>query len=435
MSDFSIEAAQERINNARTKQYFAEVYSDYVNGNYRSAVVVLWSVVVCDILFKLDDLRNLYADAGADTILKKIDALRISNPKSPEWEWELVKKVKDRTQLLEEADYVNLQTLQNHRHLSAHPVLTNFDALFSPPKEQCRAHLRNALDAVLTKPPIMTKKVFDALMEDIEQKQSALPDDGSLKRYLEAKYWGNLTAPVENAIVRSLWRLVFKSTDRRCEQNRVINYRTLRQFYKRRASEINALIQGEPAYFSELCFTGSAVTCLVTFLSFHPNVFALLTEAAKTPLRNHVKDDLNMFLIAWFMSPDVPNHIQEVRKRVDAGGAITSSEAFGRFYSVARDEGLEHAASEIGIVLYGQSENYDAADDRCEKFILPYLGGYDTQRMTMLLQAIEENGQTFARRKAGDDHRIVKERADALFGVGWKVGAYEKFANSLKKGS
>ena len=431
MSDFSIEAAQERINNARTKQYFAEVYSGYVNGNYRSAVVVLWSVVVCDILFKLDDLRNLYADAGADTILREIDALRIGNPKSPEWEWELVKKVKDRTQLLEEADYVNLRALQNHRHLSAHPVLTNFDALFSPPKEQCRAHLRNALDAVLTKPPIMTKKVFDALMEDIEQKQSALPDDGSLKRYLEAKYWGNLTAPVEDAIVRSLWRLVFKSTDQRCEQNRVINYRTLHQFYKRRASDINALIQGEPAYFSELSFTGSAVTSLVAFLSFHPNVFALLTEAAKTPLRNYVNTSIDHFMIVWFMSSDVPSHIQEVRRRVDAGGAVTSPDAYGRFYSVAKDEGHKNAVCEIGIVLYGQSENYNMADERCENFVLPYLSDFDDARMTMLLQAIEANSQTYARRKAKEDHRQIMARANTLFGVSWNVKAYEKFAASI----
>src|SRR5947209_14202956 len=106
MADFSIDAAQERITDARTRRYFAEVYSSYANSNYRSAVVMLWSVVVCDLLFKLDFLKNTYGDAIAQAILNEIDALRQKNPKSPDWEWELVKKVKDRTHLLDVSDVV-----------------------------------------------------------------------------------------------------------------------------------------------------------------------------------------------------------------------------------------------------------------------------------------------------------------------------------------
>jgi hypothetical protein len=52
MSDYSIELAAERIVDPRTKRYFAEVYGCYASGHYRSAVVMLWSVVVTDILFK-----------------------------------------------------------------------------------------------------------------------------------------------------------------------------------------------------------------------------------------------------------------------------------------------------------------------------------------------------------------------------------------------
>jgi hypothetical protein len=70
-----------------------------------------------------------------------------------------VQLVKDRTVLLEDGDYGNLEALQNHRHLSAHPVLTASEILFEPNRETARAHIRNALEGVLTKPSIMTKKV------------------------------------------------------------------------------------------------------------------------------------------------------------------------------------------------------------------------------------------------------------------------------------
>jgi hypothetical protein len=431
MSDFSIEANQERITDHRTKQYFAEVYSSYTHGNYRSAVVMLWSVVVCDLLFKLDHLKTLYTDATADSILTEIEDLRKKNPKSPEWEWELVEKVRNRTHLLEAADYVNLQALRDHRHLSAHPVLSATDVLFAPSKEQCRAHIRNALEGLLTKPPIMTKKVFDALMEDIEQNQAVLPDDDSLRRYLQAKYWTNLTAPVENSLVRSLWRLVFKSTDLRCEQNRSINYRTFRLFYKRRPTEVDGLIQSEPAYYSELAFSGTPFGCLLDFLSYHPAVFSLFTEAAKAPVRSYVDTHMDAFVVGWFLSANINDHIAEVSKRVQAGNSIDTAEPFAKFYSVAKSEGHQVAACQIAIALYGQSGSYYDADFRCQHFILPYLDDYDSTTMTLLLQAIEGNNQTYGRRQSSRDHRLVNARADAAFGAGWNINAYPNFAASI----
>lgn len=283
MTDFSIEMAVERITDHRTRQYFEEVHRSYVGGNYRSAVVMLWSVVVCDLLFKLDQLATAYADATARTLLDEIERLRAPNPRSPEWESQLLDKVKERTHLLHEADYENLQHLQKHRHLCAHPVLTEAEALFSPNKETTRAQIRNALEGLLTKPAIMTKKVFNALAEDLEALKDRLPDDRSLKRYLESKYFPHLVVPVENAIFRSLWSLVFKVTDNRCEANRAINYRTLRILYERRPQDINRLIENDKAYFGQVTVSGTPLDYLLAFLRDHPAVFTLLSR--KCPVK------------------------------------------------------------------------------------------------------------------------------------------------------
>jgi hypothetical protein len=71
MSDFSIELSSERITDSRTKKYFSEVILCYNTGCYRSSVVMLWSVVICDILFKMMELRDLYADSIAKGIIRK----------------------------------------------------------------------------------------------------------------------------------------------------------------------------------------------------------------------------------------------------------------------------------------------------------------------------------------------------------------------------
>ena len=38
---------------SKTREYFKEVLSSYANGNYRSAIVMLYSIAICDILYKL----------------------------------------------------------------------------------------------------------------------------------------------------------------------------------------------------------------------------------------------------------------------------------------------------------------------------------------------------------------------------------------------
>lgn len=51
MPGFSLEGFADDIVAVKTKEYFNEVLSSYQNGNYRSSIVMLWSVAVCDELY------------------------------------------------------------------------------------------------------------------------------------------------------------------------------------------------------------------------------------------------------------------------------------------------------------------------------------------------------------------------------------------------
>ena len=166
MRTFSIELAAEQIVDPRSKGYFREVYSSYANENFRSAVVMLWSVVVCDLLFKLEDLKGERTRPPC-SILTDVEAKQRSSPTSPDWELLLLTLVKERTHLVDVAEHQHLLALQKDRHLAAHPVLTATYSLLSPTRESARSHIRNALEAVLTKPALMSKKVFDTFTEDL----------------------------------------------------------------------------------------------------------------------------------------------------------------------------------------------------------------------------------------------------------------------------
>ena len=71
MSYFSIDESIENIKNPYTKELFKEVHSSYTMGNYRSATVMLWSVVVTDLVSKLNDLDSIYNDPKALQILNE----------------------------------------------------------------------------------------------------------------------------------------------------------------------------------------------------------------------------------------------------------------------------------------------------------------------------------------------------------------------------
>ena len=126
----------EEIYFSKTREYFQEVVSSYSIGNYRSATVMLYSVAVCDILFKLQELKDMYNDTTADEILKEVEKSRNShdNKSKSKWEKEFIDNVYTKTKLLGLEAYTNLNHLYDHRNFSAHPALNENYELIAPSK-------------------------------------------------------------------------------------------------------------------------------------------------------------------------------------------------------------------------------------------------------------------------------------------------------------
>ena len=89
---------------AKTKEYFQEIISSYDNGNYRSAMVMLYSTIVCDLLLKLKELSDVYNDKKAEKILKEVNEERKKKGNSA-WEWDLIESIRERTELLSDESY------------------------------------------------------------------------------------------------------------------------------------------------------------------------------------------------------------------------------------------------------------------------------------------------------------------------------------------
>ncbi len=440
VDEFSIELAAERIDDARTRDNFREVLSSFINGNYRSSVVMLWSIVVADLIYKLQALRDLHGDTIAASILTEIENRQLANPTNPEWESYLIDEMRTRTHFFEPSDYNYLQSLQKLRHLSAHPVLRSTTLLFAPNKETVRAFIRNALEAVLLKPPIFTKRIVNEFVTDLAAQKILLPDDTSLGRYLAAKYFRNLHPDVEDELIKALWKFCFRLSNRDTDENRDINVRTLQILYNRRPAEFKRLVESQSSFFSEMAHIGDPdefgtiapvlpLERLILFLSDRPVLFGALSDAAKVIIRNYAGSDINLFVLAPFLSPSAAAHVAAIVARSDRFNI--SIMAWTGLLKWSRENGLQNAANDLAIDIYCRSVNFNKADSNFSHFIESNLIAFDEERLLHLLQGIEGNSQTYWRGKARMDHALILNRCRAVFGESFDTRDYPNFHSSL----
>lgn len=400
----------ERIVDSRTKSYFKEVIGSYNAGHYRSSVVMLWSVIICDILFKLDQLAKAYNDEKAENILLEVNQIRSQNVHSADWEIKLVRLVEEKTYFLDKADLSYLETIQKHRHLSAHPVLDENNTLFSPNHETARAHIRNALESVLTKPAIMSKKVFDTFIEDIEGFSHLNLKREELKRMLRVKYFSHFASETKKEFFKSLWRIVFKSLNERCERNREVNFEVLSIIMDDHRHEIKSIIQKDREWFSDISYSDDHLWYLTSFLSEFTDIYVLLTDAAKTPIEKYAKASFDNYLLCWFLSDSAEDHVKDIYDKILNDSSISISSRYFQFFANEFvGSPLENYVINIGILLYIRSESFNEADVRFNRMISPFLEKYTQEHFENLMSGIEQNDQTWGRGRAFGDHPNIKK--------------------------
>ncbi len=416
MYEFSVEQAANKIVDHRSKEYFEEVTNNYFNGNYRSSLVMLWTVVICDLVYKLQYLKDIHNDEKAITILGEMIDFQTKNPANPKWEENLLKEIYSRTNLLESHELEALQSLQKHRHLSAHPVISKADILFRPNREMVLSDIRVALDAVLTKPAILTKQVFGELVDDLERVKDLFADNAQLKRYLESKYFSNLNEDVSAQLFKSLWRITFKIENKKCDENRPINARAVRILFERNREPLTEYIRNNSSYFSEIS-DGAPLRQAIFFLGDYPHLFTLLSEAIREIIRAKARTDIDILTVSYFLSKDISEHIDMLVQYIDDH----HKHEFGAIHLIhinhindlirhASSAGIKIKIYELLVTMYINAMNFDAADTIFSNYIKPHVDKFEKVDIELLISGIGENNQTH-RRSANSDHKLVVDRA------------------------
>jgi len=436
MSEFSVENLSEKIHSGKTKLYFQEVLSSYQNGNYRSAVVMLWSVAVCDIIYKLQDLVDLYDDKPAKSILKEITEIQTKDPKSPNWEIKLLEDTHKNTQLLDSAEYENLRYVQQQRHLSAHPTLNSDRELHTPNKETVRALIRNTLEGVLIKPPFYTQKIIDEFLVDIAGAALAINTPEKAKRYVESSYLNRLKPETEISIYRNMWKLVFRVDDEKCNSNREVNLQVLDIIGKRHFDRIKEMISGDKDYYSHISTEETILNYLVFYLGKNSSIYDLLSDDAKLKIQNNTQTTKTGKIYGWFVEYNLAQYYENILLLIN-----NNRNANFKFKDIQLKFILEVSDTSewqklfcnVVSTYYSKSISYNQADFRFEQAILPYLKMFDVETIRFLIECIETNSQVYDRGTSGyKDHHQIYLRLDEINGDKFDLTPYKNFKTNLE---
>jgi hypothetical protein len=413
MQDYSIDIQAEKIYASTTRDYFKEVSRSYYGENYRATIVTLYSVVIYDIVNKLEVLRDAYGDTKADSILKRIEQIQISKPQSPEWETELIKIIKKETKLLDSAEALHIDNLQLLRHLCAHPVRNSNYELFSPNKETVRAHLRNMLESVLTKRPLSTKNIFDEFIVDISAaKFRLLANHDVLDRYLTSKYLENLSLEAVKQIFKKLWKFTFQLESADADKNREINSVVLNYLLNKYFDQIMPLIRNEPDYYSNINIKHDYQISLL--INNRHEVFNALRQSEQDLLLSRINSYADIHAYSWFANKTIEAHTELLQSEDYIYNTLNFSGHYIEVQTLVYLENIlrninQSKANAFVANMYRKSLSYDTAAERFNYLISPNLKYFSKDEFILLLNNIEANSQTYDHRDAVRDNNIIKK--------------------------
>ncbi|WP_116106343.1 hypothetical protein [Lewinella sp. IMCC34191] len=417
MKDFSIDLQQENFYFNKTSKYFEEVASSYHNENYRGTLVLLYSVVICDVLFKLTELKEVYSDSTAQSILDEIEQIRSKNPKSSDWEKGLIEMVSERTDLFDIGTHENIIFLEKHRHLCAHPVLTNEFELYQPNRETARAHIRNMAEGLFLRSPILSRKVFLNLIQDLVVKKSVFVTQIDLNRYLESKYFKKLSQRALEAVFKDLWKFVFVLDNAEATEHRLINYQALKSIIQYKSESILNYYIEHIMYFSDTVGINN-VDRLIDFYSRHEAFYTPLEQSAKLQIENRADKSRRSFVKGWFLANSFVSHFEKVKQFVSQYvdlEFIVEDEPMIELLEIAFEKGYANEALSFCIHHYTTSNTYDSANKRFRLYIIPFIEQFTEGHLVKLFEGIDQNSQTYDRRRGHEDHRQLIKLAIEKF--------------------
>lgn len=417
MSEFVIEYELEKVTSITTKEYLKEVISSYNSGNYRSTIVVLYSVVIFDLLEKVKILSEIYHDEKATEILESIKTMEGDETTYSSREKFLVKAVKDKTVLLNDIEYGKLQHLRENRNWCAHPVHNQDYKLINPTKEEARAFIRISFEIIFQKEALLSRKVLDDILQTSYDYYDKMQLDG-LKNYLNDKFYSKMNQGVKDKTFESLWKIVFMLNDEQCIKTRHSSYYALLFLININPEHYYGIVKNDTQRYSNIqmpenkiefesyhaSISNSPAEALIFMLSEHPKLYNNMTEASRAIINTIAPKNITYLTVSYYLSESMENHLSKIIDKRDsiyimANGYCDTSkyDIFAHddlllLYKKALELGCDDVVKDFIINHFVHSPSYNNTD-YIWSFVYPIINTFTGDELKTLLNGMNNNSQ------------------------------------------
>lgn len=411
----------ENIYFPQIKEYFREIISSYDNGNCRSAMVMLYSTIVCDLLLKLKELSDVYSDTKAEAILENVNKARAQANNSA-WEWDLIKKIRSQTELLSDESYAMLEHIYSLRNFSAHPALNEDYELISPTPEMTVAYIKKALEDILTKPSVFAQNIVDRMSNDIAAKKEIYAGDfEAFKIFLNKVYFERMSEKMINQVFKAFWKFVFiKAEGEVFDENRLINRRTLEAILEEYCDTVCKFIGAHKNYFSAAS-NDKCLMHLCILLSYYPQVYSQLEQPTQYQIQNFDAGDYD--ILKWFIVGDMEQHVATYRSTTDA----IPIKLLDAVKQICEKQGVPHLFRKLLIKHYARSGSFNSTKIRFDKCVVYYLPLFSAADFIELIEAINNNRQIYGYGWQKERNDIILEHARSVLPEGFAFDNYPNF--------
>lgn len=399
----------EKIYFPQIKEYFREVISSYNNGNYRSAMVMLYSTIVCDLLLKLKELSDVYSDNKAENILTQLDS-KIKKSKNSEWEWDLITRISKDTELLSPEVLTTIEHIYDLRNFSAHPAVNDEYELISPSSELTIAYIKKALGDIFTKPSLFAQSIVDRMSDDISDKKEIYYNDlDGFDKYLTKVYLQRMSEKMLFQVFKAFWKFTFLKCDGNLyDENRPINRITLGVILNHNEDQIIELIQQNQNNFY-VAQNDKCLKQLCLLLAAYPTVFRVLDADTQKQIRHFNKDQIN--IIKWFETGDLKRHIKNLKFNSDS----LPENCLNIFKIICKKQQEPHLFADLLIAFYSSSNSYSSTRTRFDSTIKKYLNDFSADSFINLIEVINSNKQIYNYAFQWQKNDIILEYAKPVF--------------------
>ena len=137
-----------------------------------------------------------------------------------------------------------------------------------------------------------------------------------------------------------------------------------------------------------------------------PKIYKSLPNENKVALTAYVDTQIELKQIALFNLPDVKKHVFNI-------GSATHK-VVQYLHSYLLNSYSVETARQFNIYQFSNSNNFNYADFRFEKYINPYIDSFTLEVLKMIIKGINSNSQIYLRNQAKPTNAIIVNKIKEL---------------------